>query len=101
MHVTRPGVRVWATLGQLNLGAFRPKSDFRLDEREAYTWAYGGSIASYQNYRNLYLFVIDNHGRYQIEFARKAAWRTIRPWTKNPTLSSGRQNVLSVADNGA
>lgn len=101
MQVTRPGVRVWATLGQLNLGAYRFEADLRLATQEAYAWGYGGLIARYQNDQNFYLFVIDNQGEFQIELAENGVWRTIRPWTKTHALSNGRQNVLSVADNGA
>lgn len=101
MQVTRPGVREWATLGQLNLGAYRFEADLRLASQEAYASGYGGLIARYQNDQNFYLFVIDNQGKYQIELVEKGVWRTIRPWTKTDALVSGRQNVLSVADNGA
>lgn len=66
MQVARPGDRVWATLGQPNLGAYRLEADLRLASQKAYAWGYGGLIAQYQNDHNFYLFVIVNQGQYQI-----------------------------------
>lgn len=101
LQVTRSGARVWATLGQLNLGAYRLEADLRLASQELFSWGYGGLIVRYQNDENFYLFVVDGEGQYQIELVKEGAWRTVRPWAQSNALSDGRQNILSVADDGA
>lgn len=101
IRITRPGGRVWSTLGQPDLGAYRVETDLRLASQEAFSWGYGGLIVRYQNDENFYLFAIDNRGQYQIELAEVGAWRTVRPWTESDALSNGRRNLLSVADDGS
>ena len=99
--ITRPGGRAWGTLGQPDLGAFRLDADLRLVSRETFAGGYGGLIVRYQRDESFYLFVIDNQRQYQIELVERGTWQTIRPWTETGALSDGRQNVLSVADNGS
>ena len=101
IQVNRPGVRVWTTLGQPGLGAYRLEADLRLASQEQFAWGYGGLIVRYQNDENFYLFVVDGEGRYQIELVEKGAWRTVRPWTQSSSQSSGRQSILVVTDDGA
>ena len=100
IRILRPGGRAWATLGQLNLGAYRLAADLRLALQEELSWGYGGLIVRFQNQENFYLFVVDGQGEYQIQLIENGAWRTIQPWTHTPALSSGSQNLLSVADDG-
>ena len=101
IQVDRPGTRVWTTLRQSSLGAYRLEADLRLASQEQFAWGYGGLIVRYQNDENFYLFVVDSGGQYQIELVEKGAWRTVRPWTETAAQSHGRQNILSVADDGA
>ena len=98
--ITRPGSRAWAALGRQELGAFRVDADLRLASQEAFAGGYGGLVVRYQNDESFYLFVIDNRRQYQIELVDQGAWRTLRPWDETAALSDGRQNVLSVADDG-
>lgn len=101
MQVSRPGGRVWATLSQFSLGAYRLEADLRLASQEAFARGYGGLIVRYQNDENFYLFVVDGEGQYKIELVHEGAWRTIRPWKQANGLSGSRQNILSVADDGS
>ncbi len=101
IRITRPGGRAWATLGRRDLGAYRVDADLRLASQEVFAGGYGGLVARYQHDESFYLFVIDNQGRYQIELVENGAWRTVRPWNETAALSDGRQNVLSVADDGS
>jgi len=101
IQINRPGVRVWTTLGQPGLGAYRLEADLRLASQEQFAWGYGGLIVRYQNDENFYLFVVDGEGRYRIELVEKGAWRTIRPWTQSSSQSGGRQSILAVTDDGA
>lgn len=101
MQVSRPGVRAWANSGQLTLGAYRLGADLGLASQYAATCGFGGLIACYQTDQTFCLFGVDNQEHFQFELAEKGAWRTIWPWKKTPSLSSGRQSVLSVAVNWA
>ena len=100
IRILRPGGRAWATLGQMNLGAYRLEADLRLALQEELAWGYGGLIVRFQNEENFYLFAVDGQGEYQIQLKESGAWRTIEPWTLTPSLSPGSQNVLTVVDDG-
>ena len=100
IRILRPGGIAWATLGQMNLGAYRLEADLRLALQEELAWGYGGLIVRFQNEENFYLFAVDGQGEYQIQLNENGAWRTIQPWTQTPALSAGSQNLLSIADDG-
>jgi hypothetical protein len=101
IRIERPGAMAWATLSQSNLGAYRLEADLRLAPQQEFASGYGGLIARYQNDDNLYLFVVDNQGNYQIQLVQEGAWRTVQPWTPTSALSDRPQNLLSVVDDGA
>ena len=100
MQVTQPGSVVWATLNRPGLRAYRLEADLRLGSQEQFARGYGGLIVRYQNDENFYLFAVDGEGQYQIKLVKQGAWHTVQPWAKSNTISSGRQKVLSVADDG-
>ncbi len=101
IQIERPGALAWAPLSQLDLGAYRLETDLRLASRQEFVWGFGGLIARFQNDENFYLFVIDNHGQYQIQLIRSGVWRAIQPWTPTTALTDNRQNLLAVVDDGA
>lgn len=101
IRLDQPGELAWATLGQKELGAYKVETDLRLATQEEYAWGYGGVVVRYQNDDNFYLFVADNYGKFQVQLVENGAWRTVQPWTASGALSEGRQNLLSVSDDGA
>lgn len=100
ISVQRAGELAWVTLGQGSLGGYRYEADLRLASQGDYAMGYGGLLVRYSNDDNFYLFAVDNGGRFKVELVEGGAWRTVQPWTESDSLSAGRQNILTVVDDG-
>lgn len=103
IHIDKPGVLAWTTLGQIDLGAYRYETSLMLtgssDDNSA--WGYAGLILRYQNDQNFYLFVVDGRGKYQVQAQEQGKWRTLQPWSDSPLLAIvGGENLLGVEDDG-
>ncbi|MEZ4864007.1 MAG: hypothetical protein R3C14_21995 [Caldilineaceae bacterium] len=94
-----PGRVAWSTLATVTPSAYRLDASFTL--ADLMPDSYAGFVGRYQDAANFYLFVVDGHGRYQVQLWQQGVLTTLQPWTSNPLLNgAGFENVLTLEDDG-